>query len=144
MSEWEQLRQLLLLQEQDRLKQLEAELKPGSRLQRLKSDLPATLEQLEQDTALRSSLSKPVTAALHESIERDKESVASLLFPVMGPAIRRAVQESLRTALQRINLALEHGLSPRAWRWRLESWRSGEPTRLGAPARYAPPRGWRW
>lgn len=127
MTEWERLQELLLNHERERLDQLENQQQSDQRQQRLRSDLPQTLDQLRGDPDLRASLSSPVTAALHESIERDRESVASLLFPVMGPAIRRAVQESLRSAVQRINLALEHGLSPRAWRWRLESWRSGEP-----------------
>lgn len=127
MTEWERLQELLLNHERERLDQLEDQQLSEQRQQRLRSDLPQTLDQLRGDPDLRASLSSPVTAALHESIERDRESVASLLFPVMGPAIRRAVQESLRSAVQRINLALEHGLSPRAWRWRLESWRSGEP-----------------
>lgn len=123
---WSQLRALLLAQEQQRLAQLEAELAVQRRRANLQSDLPATLADLAEDDQLRASLARPVTAALHESIERDRDGVASLLFPVMGPAIRRAVQESLRGALQRINLALEYGLSPRAWRWRLQAWRSGE------------------
>lgn len=127
MSEWERLRALLLQHEQQRLKDLEQQQQAESRLEHLQTDLPQALFQLENDQALKRSLSTPVTAALHESIERDTEGVASLLFPVMGPAIRRAVQESLRSAIQRINLALEHGFSPKAWRWRLESWRSGEP-----------------
>ncbi|GAB4199646.1 MAG: hypothetical protein Tsb002_35400 [Wenzhouxiangellaceae bacterium] len=127
MNDFERLQALLLEQERQRLTLLESSLDPHLRQQQLTRDLPSAFAAIGDDPALQHSLAKPVTHALHKSIENDRDSVASLLFPVMGPAIRRAVQEALRGAMQRINLALEHGLSPRAWRWRVEAWRSGEP-----------------
>jgi outer membrane protein OmpA-like peptidoglycan-associated protein len=46
---------------------------------------------------------------------------------VLGPAIRKAIAEALSELVFSINRALEHGLSPRGLRWRLEAWRTGVP-----------------
>lgn len=127
MNDLERLRALLLEQERQRLERLETDLHENEQRVRLQRDLPHAVHQLGDNQTFRQAMEKPVTAALHTSIERDRDRVASLLFPVIGPAIRRAVQEAFRGVIQRINLALEYGLSPRAWRWRIESWRSGTP-----------------
>jgi OOP family OmpA-OmpF porin len=46
---------------------------------------------------------------------------------VLGPAIRKAIAEALAGLVSSINHALEHSLSLRGLRWRLEAWRTGVP-----------------
>ena len=43
----------------------------------------------------------------------------------MGPAIRKAIAETLDGTLQSLNQALKHSLSWRGLKWRIEAWRSG-------------------
>ncbi|HEY7825539.1 MAG TPA: OmpA family protein, partial [Candidatus Acidoferrales bacterium] len=53
--------------------------------------------------------------------------LADALFPVMGPAIRKSITETLRSMLETFNAALENSLSARGLQWRVESFRSGRP-----------------
>ncbi len=75
---------------------------------------------------LRNALQPSIEEALRISVQRDPHVLADLLFPVIGPAIRRAVESSLNSMLDALNKTLEQSLSMRAVRWRLESWRTGK------------------
>jgi outer membrane protein OmpA-like peptidoglycan-associated protein len=65
--------------------------------------------------------------ALAVSIRKNRKRVAEALAPTMGPAIRRAIAETLRTMVESFNQVLQHSLSARALRWRFEAWRTGRP-----------------
>ena len=60
-------------------------------------------------------------------MRRNPRPIATAIFPVLGPAIRKAIAEALADLVSSINRALEHSLSPRGLRWRLEAWRTGVP-----------------
>ena len=75
---------------------------------------------------LRHALQSPIQEALRISVQRDPHVLADLLFPVIGPAIRKAVASSLNSMMDGLNKTLEQSLSVRAVTWRLESWRSGK------------------
>jgi hypothetical protein len=77
------------------------------------------------DKRLVSALQAPVDACIQQSVERDPQQLANALFPVMGPAIRRAISETLRGFVQSINQAVDYSLSLKGLRWRIEAWRSG-------------------
>lgn len=77
--------------------------------------------------AFREALTPTVEAALQESVHRDPRILADALFPVMGPAIRKSIAETIRSMLQAFNEALEHSLSIQGLRWRLEAIRTGRP-----------------
>jgi len=59
--------------------------------------------------------------ALKESIQKNPKTLANILFPVMMPAIRKAVSEDIKQMLDSINTGLEHGFSPSRIIWRLQS-----------------------
>jgi hypothetical protein len=50
-----------------------------------------------------------------------------VLFPVIGPAIRKAIAEALRNLVTDMNSAIESSFTPRGLRWRIQAWRSGVP-----------------
>jgi OOP family OmpA-OmpF porin len=77
------------------------------------------------DTRLAEALKPTVEAALKCSVRDEPQPWIEALFPILLPAIRLAVTSALREMVQTLNQALEHALSLRSWRWRLESWRSG-------------------
>jgi hypothetical protein len=60
-------------------------------------------------------------------VREQRQTVVDALFPVIGPAIRKAIAEYLRTFVEGMNSALEASLTPRGLRWRFESWRTGTP-----------------
>jgi outer membrane protein OmpA-like peptidoglycan-associated protein len=78
------------------------------------------------DAHLAEALKPTVDAALRRSVRDDPRVWAETFFPILLPAIRMAVASALRDMLATLNQILEHSLSPRSWRWRLEAWRSGK------------------
>ena len=59
------------------------------------------------------------------SIRKDPSTLVGVIHPLVGPAIRRAIAETLDGTLQRLNQAFKHSLSWRGLKWRLEAYRSG-------------------
>ncbi|MDY0086112.1 MAG: hypothetical protein RBR84_09365 [Bacteroidales bacterium] len=58
---------------------------------------------------------------IQESIEKNPQRLANLLFPIMGPAIRKAVSEDLKRLIDSLNQGLESGLSPKHLKWRFQA-----------------------
>jgi len=71
------------------------------------------------------SLQKPVEQCIKQSISRDIRPFAEALFPVMGPAIRKSLNELFKSLIQSINKSLEQSLSWQGLSWRIKAWRSG-------------------
>ena len=128
-AEFDALRRLLVGPEQHRLDDLAEQVRPR--------DLTAEelAEQLPQAIALRSSsddrlgraLGPTIETALRESIRRNPREVASAIFPVLGPAIRKAVAEALSGLVRSINTTIDQSFSVNGIKWRLEAWRTGVP-----------------
>jgi hypothetical protein len=87
--------------------------------------LPQALLQRADDPELARALSPPVERAITSSVRRDPKPLADALFPVIGPAIRKAVAASLASMVESLNRTLEHSVSWRALQWRTEAWRTG-------------------
>src|SRR5262245_64202634 len=81
----------------------------------------------QRDRQIGRALAPTVETALRESIRRNPREIASAIFPVLGPAIRKAIAETLAALVASINRTIEHSLSPRGLKWRLEAWRTGVP-----------------
>ena len=79
----------------------------------------------ERDERLGHALAPAVERATQASIRRNPGTLVNILYPVMGPAIRKAIAESMNDTLQGLNQALRYAFSLRGLRWRLEAWRSG-------------------
>ena len=60
-------------------------------------------------------------------MRRDPHVLADALFPVMGPAIRKSITETLRGMLESFNEALDNSFSLRGLKWRVEAMRTGKP-----------------
>ncbi|HMM11277.1 MAG TPA: hypothetical protein PKE03_04190 [Bacteroidales bacterium] len=66
-----------------------------------------------------------IEEALHQGIQKNPKRLADILFPVMGPAIRKAVSEDLKRLIQTANAGLEQGFSPRRLGWRIQALLTG-------------------
>jgi OOP family OmpA-OmpF porin len=66
-----------------------------------------------------------VETALRESIRRNPREIATAIFPVLGPAIRKAIAETMAGLVRSINSAVEHSFSVQGLKWRVEAWRTG-------------------
>ncbi|MBE9563481.1 MAG: hypothetical protein IMF12_11535, partial [Proteobacteria bacterium] len=98
-----------------------------SRLKDLTKILPNVIQQSIDNPALAESLQIPVEECIQISIKQDAKKFADALFPIMGPAIRKSINESFKAIVQRINTSLEESLSPKGLMWRLQALRTGQP-----------------
>lgn len=124
-----ELRKLLVGPEQSRIEELSEEI--HSR-ELTSEDLAEKLPQAialsgSRDDQLGRALSPTIDTALRESIRRDPQEIASAIFPVLGPAIRKAIAETMASLVRSINNAVEQSLSLNGMKWRVESWRTGVP-----------------
>jgi OOP family OmpA-OmpF porin len=128
-QELAELRELLLGPERQRLRDLERRLDAaGISGEELAELLPEAIAlRTRQDRQLARALAPTVEGAISESVRRNPREIATAIFPVLGPAIRKAIAETLAGLVASINRTIEHSLSPRGLKWRLEAWRTGVP-----------------
>ncbi|MGB5454089.1 MAG: hypothetical protein WBM71_17120 [Sedimenticolaceae bacterium] len=124
------LKTLLVGPEQTAIQRLEKESRdPEVQNLRVAESLPSSLHRAYQDSPreLTRSLEVPVLECIEGSIKRNPGFFADILYPVMGPAIRRSITQAMRELVQHINQGLEHSLTVKGMKWRIEAARSGVP-----------------
>ena len=90
--EFDAFRSLLVGPEQQQLVALKTRLEdPDARASDLAEVLPQVLLQHAHDPHLVRALTPPLEEAITSSVQRNPQPLADALFPVMGPAIRKAV-----------------------------------------------------
>lgn len=123
------LRQLILAPEQEALERLQQRVDdPASRTEDVGSVVAEAIQLRRKqggDEALSVALAPTIETALRESVRKDPGTLADALFPVMGPAIRRSILETLRSFLESFNQVLDQSLSVKGLKWRLEALRTG-------------------
>jgi outer membrane protein OmpA-like peptidoglycan-associated protein len=128
---FEKLRHLILAPEQEDLARLRERVEnPDRRASDLSAVLPEAIQLRRQqggEEALGVALAPTVESALRESVRKDPTTLADALFPVMGPAIRRSILQTLRLLFESFNEAMEQSLSLRGLQWRFEALRTGRP-----------------
>jgi outer membrane protein OmpA-like peptidoglycan-associated protein len=124
-----ELRQLILAPEQEALERLHQRVDdPASRTEDVGSVVAEAIQLRRKqggDEALSVALAPTIETALRESVRKDPTTLADALFPVMGPAIRRSILETLRSFLESFNQVLDQSLSMKGLKWRLEALRTG-------------------
>jgi OOP family OmpA-OmpF porin len=124
-----ELRKLLLEPIQSQLDELQQRLDiPELHAKDISRALPEAIAlRSAQDKKLEISL-EPITAkSIHTSIRKDRKVLVDALFPVMGPAIRKAIFSVIQGMVQTLNQLLEHSFSMRGLKWRLEALRTRKP-----------------
>lgn len=99
---------------------------PAVRRREVSDALPHVLFEHISDPRFTRALTPPVERAITASVRSNPRPLADALYPVMGPAIRRAVAAALAGMVEGLNRTLEQSLSWRAIRWRIEAWRTGK------------------
>ena len=128
-EELAELRELLLGAERQRIVELERRLDAaGVTGEELAELLPEAIAlRARRDRQLARALAPTIEGAISESVRRNPRETATAIFPVLGPAIRKAIAEALSGLAASINRAIEHSISPRGLAWRFEGWRTGVP-----------------
>ncbi len=126
---YEELRELILAPEQQALEELHHRVDdPASRTEDVGSVVAEAIQLRRKqggDEALSAALTPTIETALRESVRKDPGTMADALFPVMGPAIRRSILETLRSFLESFNQVLDQSLSLQGLKWRIEALRTG-------------------
>jgi OOP family OmpA-OmpF porin len=124
---WQELRDLLVTPEQERLRAIERRLaSPALHVEDVARLLPeAVTRRSATDDRLGVALGPVVGEAIKASVRKDPQPLVDAIFPVIGPAIRRAISNALSELVQSINTSLEHTVSLRGLAWRLEAARTG-------------------
>ncbi|HEU4665912.1 MAG TPA: hypothetical protein VFS55_17925 [Dokdonella sp.] len=131
-DDFERLRELLLGDERRDLAAARARIEQLERAQR---DLPGRLpdaaaEALRDERGrprIAAALSEPVAEALGAAVQKHRQSLVDALFPILGPMIRKAIAEALRSLVTNLNGAIESSFTVRGLRWRMQAWRAGVP-----------------
>ncbi len=129
MTELDELKQILLGEEQSTISELRERI--VDREQRTQDMAECLSESLSLSATkgpeLTQSLQAPVTECVKHVAREDTRVFADALFPVIMPAIRRSILETLRTFVQNINQIIDQSFSAQGVRWRLEALRTGVP-----------------
>jgi len=127
----QELRSLLLSEEQHEIVALRERMESTEQRALDVSVVVAEAIQLRRahggDHELSAALTPTVEEAVRESVRKDSHVLVEALFPVMGPAIRRAVAEVFRSTVESFNQVLESTFSIRGLQWRFEAIRIGRP-----------------
>ncbi|HKF44464.1 MAG TPA: OmpA family protein [Thermoanaerobaculia bacterium] len=124
-----ELRGLLLAAEKKDVTQIQERLDdPQSRAEDISHVLPEAIAiRSRRDRDLTDSLLPAVEEAIGISVRRHPDVLVDGLFPVMGPAIRKSITNTLAEMLESLNQTLAIGFSKQGLKWRLEAWRTGKP-----------------
>lgn len=88
--------------------------------------LPDAVHQAHQrDSELVESLTEPVGECLQKAFRDDPQTYSDALYPVIGPALRKSIAHTLKEFAQQINMAVEHSLTPKGLKWRVQAARAG-------------------
>jgi OOP family OmpA-OmpF porin len=128
-EEFAQLRELLLGEERRQLAELKRRLETrGLTPEEIADQLPEAIAlRSGRDRQLAKALAPTVESAISVSVRRNPREIATAIFPVLGPAIRKAIAETMAGLVSSINRAVEQSFSFRGIKWRLEAWRTGVP-----------------
>jgi outer membrane protein OmpA-like peptidoglycan-associated protein len=126
-ADFAELRTLIVGPEQRQLHTLQTRLDdPATQARDVSRVLPVAMLLRKDDPQMRRALGPTVEEALTASVRRNPRPLADALFPIFGPAIRKAIAASLSGMLESLNTTLEHSLSWRAVQWRLTALRTGK------------------
>lgn len=125
----EELRRLLSGPEREKLDQISDRLNNADHFASAVGEvLPqAMAKSAEHGEELSDAMIPTVEEIVRLSIKRDINKFADALFPVIGPAIRKSISETLRQMLQSLNKTLENSFSVQGIQWRLEAMRTSIP-----------------
>ena len=127
-NDLEEIRRLLFEPEIHQVKKVQ------ERLDNLKLNTDNLSEVLPEAIAQRTLPDKELTQALlptvedaiHISVRKDVDVIATAIFPALLPGIQKAVAAAISEMTQSLNQTLEYGFSAKSIKWRLEARLTGK------------------
>ncbi len=123
-----ELRSLLLGPAETQIAEIHERLSdPHRQLREVSQILPAAISvRTRQDDELTQALAPTVTNAIEASVRKNPQPLVDAIFPIIGPAIRRAIAAALNGMTQSLNQSMAYSLSVQGLKWRIEAWRTGK------------------
>ena len=87
--------------------------------------LPTAIAQVSSDARLGEVLAPALEKATQSSIRNDPRTLLNILYPLIVPAMRKSIGETIDETFQSFNESLKHSLTWRGLKWRWEGWRTG-------------------
>jgi OOP family OmpA-OmpF porin len=87
----------------------------------------AIVKRRDKDKLLDSAMAPVIQRGMEYSIQRNKEAISNVIFPVLGPSIRKYVLSLFQELVQSLQSILETTVSIKSLQWRFESWRTSIP-----------------
>ena len=127
-AEMAELRSLLLGPAEAQIAEIHEQLTdPHRQLTDVSRVLPdAIAVRTRQDDELSQALGPTVTTAIERSVRKNPQPLVDAIFPIMGPAIRRAISMALSGMVQSLNQSMAYSFSVQGLKWRVEAWRTGK------------------
>lgn len=127
-----QLRELQKLlfdtEQKQQIEQLRSEWDDPEQLTpRVSQVLPDALSlRSPEDHQLTKAMTPHVIESIKLSARRNPEHISDAIFPILGPAIRKAIAQAFSNLTVTINQTLQHSFSARGFKWRMEALASGK------------------
>lgn len=127
-EDYQRLRRILIGRDLDELEMLRARLdEPELRSEETSRILPRAVDlSANSSTELRRSMQPVVEEGLRTFGRRDPQGFSDVLFPVVGPAIRKAVASAMQSLVDGLSRTLEQSISFKSLKWRLDAMRTGK------------------
>ncbi len=127
-EEFDELRSLLIGPELNQVRRLQQRLDdPVQYARDVSRVLPDAVKlRTDRDDKLTRAIMPSVEEAISVSVKKNPQRLVDAIFPVMGPAIRKAISNAFSEMVQSLNKTLEYSISIKGLKWRLEALRSGK------------------
>lgn len=122
------LRSLLLKPEKEQIEQLQTRIENEDlRAEDVSKVLAeAFLIRLGRDDKLSRALTPTIESALEASTKRNTRVLVDAISPLMGPAIRKSILQTIGGMIQSMNETLDQSFSAQGLKWRWEAFRTGK------------------
>ncbi len=84
----------------------------------------AVAARARKDGQLAASLRPTIEDTLEASVRRNPQALVDIIFPVLGPAIRKMIGSAITSMVGSINRAVESSFTIRGLKWRMQAWRT--------------------
>jgi|GEM_PF-2257416 len=127
-DQWSELKKILLTEERERIDKLEDNWTfPDGFSEQVANVLPLAVDKAEKKNEdLTETLFPVVEKSIYRSVKTNIQPMADALFPVMGPAIRKAIQDAMRKTVESLNQTLESSFTVKGIKWRIQAKATGK------------------
>jgi OOP family OmpA-OmpF porin len=125
----EELRRLLIGPEKKQLDHILSRLNdPDVRAREVGEILAQALRwRTAKDDQVARAIQPAIEETLLRSVRENPKILVDVIFPVMGPALRKAISASIMSMIQSLNQLITHSVSVRGIQWRFEALKTRKP-----------------